>query len=249
MKSPSHKERGNKILKAIIENFISIGKPVSSQSLSEMFDLSPATIRHVMVELEQSEYITQSHPSSGRIPTDKGYREYVDSLMEDEPLKEREKKDIIQGYEHITEYENVIQKTSYLLSSSSHYLGITLETKLQQVYLEGFSNLLEQSEFNNIEILKKVFKICDDKGLLYQMLMKYSEKGEISIIIGQENPYKDFYECSLIISRYKIEGNPRGMMGVIGPKRMTYPHVISVVKFITETINELVNKDLIRRKS
>lgn len=242
MKSPSHKERCNKILKAIIENFTASGKPVSSQSLSEMFDLSPATIRHTMAELERSEYIAQFHPSSGRIPTDKGYREYVDSLMEDEPLREREKKDIIQGYKQITEYEDVLQRTSHLLSSSSHYLGITLEPNLQKIYLEGFSNLLEQPEFNNIEILKKVFKICEDKGLLFQVLMEYSGREEISITIGQENYYKDFYECSLIITTYKIEDKFVGMIGVIGPKRMIYPHVISVVKFITETIDKLLRK-------
>jgi len=242
MKSPCYEERDNKILKAIIENFTSTSKPVSSQSLSKMFDLSPATIRNVMANLERIEYITQHHPSGGRIPTDKGYRVYVDLLMETQPLAEDEKKDIIQEYEHTIEYEDVIQKSSQLLSSLSHYVGIILESKLQKVYLEGISNLLEQPEFNNIEILKKVFKRCEDKKLLYEMLMEHLGDEEISITIGHENSHKDFYECSIITATYKIEGKLVGTMGVIGPKRMTYPHVISTVKFITETISELLRK-------
>lgn len=244
MKYPHHEERCNRILKAIIEDFTFTGKPVSSQSLTDMFDLSPATIRNVMADLERTEYITQPYPSAGRIPTDKGYRLYVNSLMEDEPLQEDKKKDIIQEYEQTTEYEDMIQKTSHLLSVFSHYVGISLIPKVQKVYLDGFSNLLEHPEFNNIDLIKKIFRIYEDKNLLCEILMEHLEDEDVSVTIGRENSHENFYECSVITATYKIEDEPVGTIGIIGPKRMTYSHVISIVKFITNTISEF----LLRRK-
>ncbi|MEW6096181.1 MAG: hypothetical protein AB1567_06615 [bacterium] len=242
MKNPCFNERCNRILKTIIDDFTFTGRPVSSQSLANVFDLSPATIRNVMAKLEQTEYITQPYPSAGRIPTDKGYRLYVDSLMEDEPLEEDEKEDIIQEYEQTTEYEDMIQKTPHLLSTFSHYVGMNLIPKVQKVYLEGFSNLLEQPEFNNIERIKKLFKLYENKELLYEILMEHLEDKEVCVTIGHENSHEDFYECSVITTTYKIEGDPIGTIGIIGPKRMAYSHVISVVKFIRDTMSEFLVK-------
>lgn len=242
MKSPYYEERSNRILKAIIEDFTFTGKPVSSQSLSTMFDLSPATIRNVMSELERTEYITQPHPSAGRIPTDKGYRLYVDSLMESKPLEENEKEDIIQEYEQSNQDEDPIQKTSHLLSTFSHHLGISVMFKQKKVCVGGISNLLEQPEFNNIELLKKIFKIYENKELLCEILREQLRDEEISITIGHENSNQNFYECSVITATYKMEDEPVGTIGVIGPTRMVYPHVIAIVKFI----RDLIGKFLIR---
>lgn len=242
MRRIHHEERCKKILKAIIDSFTSTGKPVSSQSLADKFELSPATIRNVMAELEQSEYITQPYHSAGRIPTDKGYRLYVDSLMEEQPLEENEKEDIIQGYEQSTKEEEVIEKTSHLLSTFSHYIGVSLLPRTRKVYLEGFSNLLEQPEFNNIERIKKIFRIYEDRELVYEIFMEHLEDKGISITIGHENSHEDFHECSIVTASYKIENKPVGTIGIIGPKRMTYPHVVAIVKFISQTINELLTK-------
>lgn len=242
MKCPHHEERCNKILKAIIDDFTFTGKPVSSQSLADIFDLSPATIRNVMADLERTEYITQPHPSAGRIPTDKGYRLYVDSLMGEEPLQEDEKEDIIHEYEQSTEYEDMIQKTSVLLSTFSRYVGVSLMPKEEKIYLEGFSNLLVQPEFNNIDIIRKIFMIYENKDLLCEILMEHLGDEKISVTIGHENSNENFYECSVITATYKKEGEPVGTIGVIGPKRMTYPHVVAVVKFITNTIDEFLTK-------
>ncbi len=239
MKCPHYEERCNRILKAIIEDFTFTGKPVSSQSLADMFDLSSATIRNVMADLEHTEYITQPHPSAGRIPTDKGYRLYVDSLMGDAPLEEDEKKDIIHEYEQSTD---MVQKIPSLLSTFSRYVGISLIPKEEKIYLEGFSNLLDQPEFNNVDIIKKIFRIYENKDLLCGILMKHLGDEKISITIGHENSHENFYECSVITATYKIKGEPVGTIGVIGPKRMTYPHVVSVVKFITDTIGEFITK-------
>lgn len=236
MKNPHHSERNNIILKAIIEDFIFKGKPVSSVSLTEMFDLSPASIRHVMQELEQTEYITQPHFSAGRVPTDKGYRVYIDSLMEEEALPEGEKDNIIQEYEQGSELEQMMQNTTRLLSAFSRYVGVNLMPKQEKVYLEGFSNLLEQPEFNDIGLIKRIFRIYEDKEMLCEILREHLMDEEISVTIGHENQHQEFYECSVITASYKIEDEPAGVIGVIGPKRMSYPYVISVVRFMAERI-------------
>ncbi|MFH1562937.1 MAG: hypothetical protein ABIF11_05915 [Nitrospirota bacterium] len=242
MKNPHHSERNNRILKAIIEDFTFKGKPVSSVSLAEIFDLSPASIRNAMQELEQTEYITQPHLSAGRVPTDKGYRVYIDSLMEEEPLPEGEKDNIVQGYEQSSELEQMMQNTTRLLSAFSHYVGVSLIPKREKVYLEGFSNLLEQPEFNDINLVRKIFRIYEEKTLLCEMLTQHLEDEEISISIGYENPYQEFYECSVVTAIYKIEDEPVGTIGVIGPKRMVYPHVISIVRFMADTIGKFLTK-------
>ncbi len=242
MKNLHHLERNNRILKAIIENFTFKGKPVSSSSLAEMFDLSPASIRHVMQELEQTEYIIQPHPFAGRVPTDKGYRLYIDSLMEEEPLPEEEKDNIVQEYEQGSEWEQLMQNTSRLLSVFSHYVGVNLMPKHEKVYLEGFSNLLEQPEFNDIGVIKKIFRIYEDKGLLSEILKEHIRDEEISVTIGHENQHQEFYECSLITASYKIEDEPAGAIGVICPKRMFYLYVISVVRFMADTIGKFLTR-------
>ncbi|MEW6609349.1 MAG: hypothetical protein AB1414_18210 [bacterium] len=240
MKTPSYEERNKEILKAIIEDFILTGKPVSSKALSDIFSLSSATIRNVMADLERTEYITQPYPSAGRTPTDKGYRLYVNSLMENDSLDKKEKEEIIQGYEKTKQEEEIIEKTSHFLSSFSHYVGLCLIPQLQKVYLEGFSNLVNQPEFENIELLKRLFKIYENKSLLCEVLMEHLEDEEISITIGHENHYEDFYECSVITAVYKIEDEPGGAIGIIGPKRMPYSHIIPLVKFITNTLSKFL---------
>ncbi|MDI6735691.1 MAG: hypothetical protein QME42_05790 [bacterium] len=240
MKNPHHSERNNIILKAIIEDFTFKGRPVSSISLAEMFDLSPASIRHVMQELEQTEYITQPHPSAGRVPTDKGYRVYIDSLMEEEPLPEGEKDNIVQEYEQSSELEEMMQNTTRLLSAFSRYVGVNLLPQREKVYLEGFSNLLEQPDFDDIGLVRKIFRIYEDKELLSEILKEHLKDEKISVTIGAENQHQEFYECSLITASYKIEDEPAGAIGVIGPKRMFYPHVISVVRFIADTIGKFL---------
>ena len=84
-------ERKIKILKAIIQNYLETGEPVGSRTISKGFDLqlSPATIRNEMADLEEMGYIVQPHTSAGRIPSDKGYRFYVDQLMEEKKSRKQ----------------------------------------------------------------------------------------------------------------------------------------------------------------
>lgn len=123
----------------IVEQYTSTAKPVSSEAIAAQFNLSSATIRHVMAELEHSNHITHPYTSAGRIPTDKGYRYYVDDLMEIDTVKKKEDKAITQQYVNempptltVDEYEKVFSNASSLLSQCSHYPSVVSTPKLEK---------------------------------------------------------------------------------------------------------------------
>ena len=134
-------ERKQKILQAIIDCYVTSAEPIGSRTISRRYNLgvSPATIRNEMSDLEESGYLEQPHTSAGRIPSQKGYRFYVDRLMEIKRLEDEEIKLIKAGYEvKITELEYFIQQTSKMLSSLTNYTAVALKPDLQR---SGFKHL------------------------------------------------------------------------------------------------------------
>src|SRR5665648_537577 len=121
-------ERMKNILTAVVHRYITTAEPVSSAIIAEKYNLnlSTATIRHEMYLLEKYDYLWQPHISSGRIPTDKGYRFYVDNLMVKNYLKEKEKREIIRIYRKNKEFEETMKITSQLLSKLTDNIGVVL---------------------------------------------------------------------------------------------------------------------------
>jgi len=138
-------ERDKSILNAIINDYIETGEPVGSRTLSKKyaFDLSPASIRNVMADLDEMGLLKQPHASAGRIPTDRGYRFYVDSILKVDVLSQTERELIDAGYEK-TEMEipNIMKETSRILSLMTRYTAIVLAPR--------FSNAI----FKHIEFIK-----------------------------------------------------------------------------------------------
>jgi len=129
------KERKKQVLQAVIHHFIKTARPVGSNILTDdyKFDLSPATIRNLMAELEDDGYLTHPHTSAGRVPTDKGYRAYVDSLMELQRLALEEEDRVRHEYHgRVKELEEILVKTSKVLSALSQYTGFVLTPKLER---------------------------------------------------------------------------------------------------------------------
>jgi heat-inducible transcriptional repressor len=130
--APDHEvldERTQNILMAVIRSFIQTAEPIGSRTISRRFDfgLSPATIRNVMSDLEEFGFLEQPHTSAGRVPTDKGYRFYIDHLRGLEELSAEESRRIAQRYlSYHGEADEVIAETSRLLSEMSRYAGIVL---------------------------------------------------------------------------------------------------------------------------
>ena len=126
------KERKRGLLSWVIHHYIRTSKPISSQMVAKdaQFKLSSATIRNVLQELENEGYLAQPHASSGRVPTDKGYRFYVDYLMDVQRLASEEKERIQRSYQrHVDELDNLLVQTSRTLSTLSHSAGFVLSPK------------------------------------------------------------------------------------------------------------------------
>ncbi len=128
-------QRREKILRIIINNYITSGSPVSSRTICKKYkmDLCPASIRNIMAELEDRELITHLHTSAGRIPTDKGYRYYVDRLVQSEGLTPQEQLNISKKYlAKQLAFEEVVRKTSKVLSDFTNYAGVVSQPEIQK---------------------------------------------------------------------------------------------------------------------
>jgi len=166
-------ERIKDILTAVVHRYITTGEPVSSAMIAEKYnlDLSTATIRHEMYLLEKYDYLWQPHTSSGRIPTDKGYRFYVDNLMVKNYLREKEKREIIRIYNKSKEFEETMKVTSQLLSKLTNNIGVVLAPVI-------YNDLVKNIQFIPVGSNRILTIIITDTGLICQKIIKVS--GEIN---------------------------------------------------------------------
>lgn len=226
-------QRQRQILNAIVEQYAEVASPVGSNLLAKLFGVSSATIRAEMAELERLGYIAQPHTSAGRIPTDKGYRLYVNTLNEEADTGERQ----ISSTERRAGRalaarvgpggvpERMIKSTVDTLVELTHNLG--LATIGNQLYMSGLSNLFGQPEFINGMQVRQVAQLLDN---LEPWLREAALNEPLSVYIGQENPIGRSAGCSLIVSRFRGPFSDRSYIGILGPTRQSYRDVMALVR-------------------
>ena len=330
-------DRKKKVLQAIVEEYINTAEPVSSNSLTSNhgLDCSSATIRNEMADLEKNGFLDKTHTSSGRIPSAKGYRYYVDELLNDNDISLEEIKYISSKLEtKVNEIEDLTKITANTISEVTHYTtvsigpkttsqlieeikfvllgsrmmmaviltdtGLVKETIIKfdedinekqvetmnymfnnklkgqpiekidrpleeylydemlysvnvikpvieqlkkvleeenNIYLEGANKAFDLPEFNSLEVAKNFINILDTKELVADMLNSgFAE--DIKVYIGEESENKQLKDFSVITFKHKVNGKELGTIGIIGPKRMDYSKVISVMKYINKKLNE-----------
>lgn len=337
-------DRKKLILQAIIEDYINTAEPVGSRTISKKYltGTSPATIRNEMADLEEMGYIEQPHTSAGRVPSDKGYRLYVDEIMEQKRLNDVQT-DLIkkQFLDTLGEIDRLVKNASKLLSQMTQYTSIILTPQLKRtsvkqiqllsinnktvlavivtdagivkncvlrvmsdvsselleklnnmlnsklvglcmedlqslslddiarntmphgeiieqllpeliqtliysdtvdIHLDGAANILNLPEYCDIQKAKSFLNVLEEKELLFNVLSK--SDSDMNVSIGTENQYEQFHNCSLITATYKINGKTIGSVGVIGPTRMEYSKVISIVDCMTHNLSEILTKIL-----
>ncbi|SHI70820.1 heat-inducible transcriptional repressor HrcA [Lutispora thermophila] len=333
------------ILQAIIEDYINTAEPVGSRTVSKKYlkDISPATIRNEMADLEEMGYIEQPHTSAGRVPSDKGYRLYVDRLMEQKTIDWHDYEFIRKEFmDTVGEIDRLIKHASKLLSAMTKYasiamapqfkrtclkhlqlikvdshnilavivtdagiiknsvirtdsdievdalekisnmlnqklIGLSIEelvnmdiTKINsginnnedykqvltkvlpellqalryseraEIYSDGAANLLDLPEYSDVQKAKDFFSILDKNDILYEILKDVSEK--TTVTIGKENKIHQLKDCSIITATYSYNGKVIGSIGVLGPTRMNYSKVISIVDCLTQNLNDILTK-------
>jgi len=236
-------KRQEEVLRIIVNSHVQSAMPVSSNFIADALGLSSATIRNVMVELEEMGYVTHPHTSAGRVPTDEGYRYYIDSLMRIRSLNEHIIETIEENYHRgIHSVENIMEKTSGLISDLTKYVGITIVTQLEKVYLDGTSHILEQPEFRDFKKLYAIFKCFEDKNTILHVLCGETDDGRLAISVGRENKLGYLKDCSIVSRGYKKRGKISGRLGVIGPKRMVYEKVVPMVEFLASALSEVLDE-------
>ena len=330
-------DRKKRVLQAIIEEYINTAEPVSSKAIVENYGLnySSATIRNEMASLEKSGYLEKTHTSSGRIPSEKGYRLYVDELLKDDDISLEEIKYISDKLEtKVNEIEDLTKIATSTISEVTHYTtvsigpsvnyqiikeikfvllgsrmlmaviltdtGMVKETIIkfdeditekqvetlnymfnnklkgepiekidrpleeylfdemtysvkvikpiieqikrvlaedETLYLEGANRSFELPEFNSLEVAKNFINILDTKELMSDMLNSGFAQ-DINVYIGEENEKDELKDFSIVTFKHKVGDKDLGTIGIIGPKRMDYSKVISVMKYVSKKLNE-----------
>ena len=219
-------ERKELILNTIIKEHIKTGLPVSSGVLVEKYKLniSPATVRNEMAILEEEEYIIQPHTSAGRIPTEKAYKLFIDNVQ----IKKINKSDQACLEELLEEsseenLKNVAKKLSSLTGATVFWAF-----HRHNLYYTGISNLLQQPEFSELDIIYDISAIIDRIDEIINDVFDEIEDG-INIRIGSDSPFGDF--SGTIIAKYKI-GEHKGLFGVLSPVRMDYEKNLTLINFV-----------------
>ena len=338
--------REREILHAIVGTYITTAEPVGSRSVVKRYDLqlSPATVRNVMADLEETGYLKQLHTSSGRVPTDKGYRYYVNYLMNVQELTLKERERIEREYaEKLDDADDVLRQTSHLLALISHQAGIaeppnkaealvkrielmpiaperlavlmvdsfgrvrtmtaqlnqplptkdvpvlnlflneqlrdvpvddiavSLQNRLRsflndqrrlaeqaltvlslmpahrraQLFLDGAAQLFEQPEFQDVDKARKVFGFLDEHDRIVGLLRTAAieTEGRLgNIVIGLEDGEDSVNGISVIASPYEVGGKPVGMIGVLGPRRMPYSRLTSIVSYTAGMVGRILTR-------
>lgn len=235
--------RQEQLLHTIVELYTKSAAPVGSQALSQEFGYSSATIRAEMVALERQGYITHPHTSAGRLPTDKGYRHYVNWLakraeeVEAKRAEARIDKALEQRISSAGEPEQAIKSAVDSLAEITRNLAVGLMG--DSIYMYGLAQLFAQPEFMNAKAAYQVARLIDN---LEPWLRELSPNQELSVYIGQENPVGKSSGTSLIISRFASPYGSENYVGVIGPTRLGYPQVMHLVKQASRTLGEVLGE-------
>ncbi len=233
-------DRQQKILCQIVEEYAETASPVGSVILSKLFGVSSATIRSEMARLEALGLIAQPYTSAGRIPTDAGYRFYVNHL--ENHIHDQEPSTLKKS-EHVLEVRvNSQSHTDAAIRGAVDALveltgNLGLATIGSQLYLSGISRLFNQPEFVDTRRVQAVAKLLDN---LEPWLREAAPGEPLNIFIGSENPIGKNSEVSLVISKFRSPYSDNSYIGVLGPTRQNYSRVMALVRHAGNTLEEIL---------
>ncbi len=234
--------RQQEVLKAIIELYTETAEPVGSQVLLDNFDfdVSSATLRNDMVFLEEEGYLYQPHISAGRIPTDQGYRFFVEAMNERGLSREEQKRLQSELLMLKAKHARLGRSTAKLLSAFSGNLAITGSSEREGLYDFGMKEMLEKPEFRDIDDLCRLVETLDSLDDTIEKITENMKTGETRIFIGGENPIQGIENCSMIVSPYETKEGT-SVLAIIGPKRMDYAKNKSLIEYMSRLLSSSQN--------
>ncbi len=233
--------RKQKILQAIIQQFINTAEPVGSKTIvvSYKLSVSPATIRNDMAALEKQGLITQPHTSAGRVPTCAGYRMYVDELADFQKAKKlalTNLKKLREQYKLDKTREKIYDAVKLLSQATANVSFATIPGS--RTFYLGISNILKQPEFaDDPRRASQVVEVLEEGEHFTKTLEGLDLDDSTRIFIGEENLLKQIDSCGLIVTTYEIEGHT-GYIGILGPCRMPYAYNKALLEEIRKILHE-----------
>ncbi len=341
---PELNERERVVFNALMRSYIETAEPVGSRKLARQFNLSPATIRNIMSDLEEYGLLEQPHISSGRVPSDAGYRFFVDHFvrMDAAPaVPQAQKRQIQQSLDDQHEFALLMQQVSETLSKLTNFAGFVVPPKIvhtiykriqfiridefrvlailvsasgivqnkvvvthndfhqddldqitkflnerfenktlqemrtellkmsddaqsqytkllesasllgektlegestatERVFIGGTMNILELPEFKDLTKLKDMFRTLSERQKMIRLIDQCLDEEGVSVAIGGETNIPEIRDMSIVSSKYEIERNVSGGLGVIGPRRMPYESVIALVAYMARVMSYIL---------
>lgn len=231
-------ERQQSILGAVVREYVATCRPVTSQVIGMRerdLGVGTATIRNEMLALDEMGYLEQLYTSSGRVPTDKGYRFFVDHLTDDDgEVTGRERAKIRELFAGSDDEDVFVKEFSRTIS---HMTGAFAAAGLfddELFYDVGFSQVLKEPEFQDVAYLEDFGRLIDSLDDAVRGLCEQSRNAHERIFIGKENPMAQGRSHAMIVSSWRHPAGFEGFLTVIGPKRMDYERTISLLRCIRE---------------
>jgi transcriptional regulator of heat shock response len=249
---PELRPRQRDILHAVIREHIASARPVASAALVQRYrmDVSTATVRSELADLEEIGLLTHPHTSAGRVPTDLGYRYFIESLMPQPDLRPEEQVTLSHQFRQVP-----TDAVEWLRLAASALARVTAEAALatydrvlepqeltwtREIHYEGIEQILGQPEFVVRERVRDVVALLGDRVRLAQVLPASLGEGDVAVTIGSEHSFEPLRPFSLVVGRYGRREGPVGFVGVVGPTRMDYQRTIGAVRYVGALMSDLV---------
>ena len=229
--------RQTQILKAIIEEFIESAEPVGSETLEKKYNLgvSPATIRNEMVKLTDLTYLKQAHTSAGRAPTPMALKYYVEKLMKPKEMTVADEVAVKEKvWDFRQETDKFLREATKTLADKTKALALTA-TSEGDLYYSGAANILDMPEFYDYQLTHSLLAALDQFEFWWRLI----EHGDpFDILLGEDiGPTGMLSQCGFVYHKFESP-HVSGAIGVIGPSRLNYSHVIPVVRYMGNLIGE-----------
>lgn len=250
---PELDPRQRDILHAVIREHFASARPVASAALVRRYRLpvSSATVRNELALLEELGLLTHPHTSAGRVPTDLGYRYFIESLMPRPDIDADERLTLSHQFRQAP-----LDTADRLRLAASTLARLTAEAAIatydpapeperatwtREIHYEGVERVLEQPEFERRDLVREVMSLLNDRALLAQVLPVALGEGDVAVTIGGELAAETLHAFALVVGRYGAPERPAGYVGVVGPRRMDYRRTIGAVRYIGELMSDLVS--------
>ncbi len=229
-------ERQLEVLRAIVEEYVTTEEPVGSKVIAARHQLgvSPATIRNDMAALEDQGLITQPHTSAGRIPTNTGYRLFVDKIQEVKPLSAPERRAIENFLANADDLDELLQRTARLLAQLTNQVAMIRMPHQDRVVVAGTANLA-LSIHDNASALHPILESLEEQVVLLKLLS--NAEGFLNVKIGEEQPDQGLQSTSSVSMGYG-----QGAIGILGPTRMDYAGSMAAVHAVARYIGRFISE-------